>query len=116
MATLSFRLGIILAVLGVVFYTITGFEHWTSLFPTLFGIPIALCGKLTLQKPEKAVIFMHIAVVFAAILFLGSAGRLPSVDAFGIKGVALWVTTIITFVLMGAFVQSFIKARQAKKG
>jgi uncharacterized membrane protein YadS len=115
MATLSFRLGIVLAVLGVVFYTITGFEHWTSLFPTLFGVPIAICGKLTLQKPEKAMIYMHVAVVLAAVLFLGSAGRLPSVEGLGIKGVALWVTSIITFILMGAFVQSFLKARKAKK-
>lgn len=116
MAKLSFILGSALAVLGVLSYVIAGFESPTALIPTFLGLPIAVCGKLTLKKPEKAVIFMHIAVLFAAILFLGSASRIPTLEEFGsIKSVSIWVAAILSFILLGAFVQSFLKARQAKK-
>jgi hypothetical protein len=116
MAKLSLRLGIALVVLGVLSWVIAGFESPTALIPAFLGAPIAACGYFTIQKPEKSVIFMHIAVVLAAILFLGSASRIPSLDEFGsIKSVSIWTAAFISFVLIGAFVQSFLKARAAKK-
>jgi len=115
MAKLSFRLGLALVILGVLSWVIAGFESPTALIPAFLGAPIAVCGHLTLKKPEKAVIFMHISVVLAAILFLGSASRIPSLEEFGsIKSISIWAATFISFVLIGAFVQSFLKARMAK--
>lgn len=116
MAKLSFILGSALVVLGIVSYVVSGFYSPTALIPSFLGAPIAICGKLTLKKPEKAMIFMHIAVLFAALLFLGSASRIPSLDEFGsIKSISIWLSTILSFILLGAFVQSFLKARAAKK-
>jgi len=63
MAKLSFRLGLALVILGVLSWVIAGFESPTALIPAFLGAPIAVCGHLTLKKPEKAVIFMHISVV-----------------------------------------------------
>ena len=116
MAKLSLRLGIALVLLGLLSWVIAGFESPTALIPAFLGLPIAACGKLTLKNPEKSMIYMHIAVVCAAILFLGSASRIPTLDEFGsIKSVSIWAAAFISFVLIGAFVQSFLKARAAKK-
>ena len=116
MAKLSFILGTALVLIGVLSYVISGFYSATALIPSFLGLPIAVCGKLTLKKPEKAMIFMHIAVLFAALLFLGSASRIPTLEEFGsIKSVSIWLSAILSFILLGAFVQSFLKARAAKK-
>lgn len=116
MAKLSLRLGLLLALLGILSWVIAGFESPTALIPAFLGLPIAACGYFTLKKPEKSMLFMHIAVVLAAILFLGSASRIPSLDEFGsIKSVSIWTAAFISFILIGAFVQSFLKARMAKK-
>ena len=116
MAKLSLRLGIVLVVLGILSWVIAGFESPTALIPAFLGAPIAACGHFTLKNPGKSVIFMHIAVVLAALLFLGSASRIPSLGEFGsIKSVSIWSAAIISFILIGAFVQSFLKARAAKK-
>jgi hypothetical protein len=115
MAKLTLRLGLALVILGILSWVIAGFESPTALIPAFLGGPIAACGYFTLKKPEKAMIFMHIAVVLAVILFLGSASRIPTLDEFGsIKSVSIWVAAIISFILIGAFVQSFLKARAAK--
>jgi len=116
MAKLSLRLGIVLAAIGVLFWVITGFEHFTSLIPTGLGIPISICGFLSIKKPEKSVLYMHIAVVLAFILFLGAGRQVIYLEEFGtLKAAAIWPTFLISFFLIGAFVQSFLKARAAKK-
>jgi len=117
MAKLSIYLGGALCVIGVLGYVVTGMEHWTSLIPTILAAPIVVCGMLTAKTPEKAKFYMHIAVVCAFLIFGGSASRIPKLDDSSvIKAAAIWSATVVSFILLGFYIQSFIKARTAKEG
>jgi hypothetical protein len=116
MAKLSIYLGAALCVIGVLGYVITGMEHWTSLIPTLLAVPIIVCGVLTQKTPEKAKLYMHIAVVCAFLIFAGSVSRIPKLDDSSvIKAATIWSATLISFMLLGFYIQSFLKARMAKQ-
>lgn len=43
----------------------------TSFIPAFFGLPILIFGFLTLKFPAKKKVFMHIAVLFGILAFLG---------------------------------------------
>lgn len=115
MTTLTLRLGLALAMIGVASWAISGFGSPTALIPTGLGLPIAACAFLTQKRPHRAIIYMHIAVVFAVILFAGSASRIASMSSYGsIKSLSVLATTALSFVLIAAFVKSFVDARKAK--
>ena len=48
-----------------------GSKSFTSWIPSFIGLPILLAGVLTHQLPSKRKLFMHIAVVFGLLAFLG---------------------------------------------
>jgi hypothetical protein len=115
MSKISIFFGVLLTLLGVLAWVIAGFESPTALIPSFFGLPIAACGKLAAAKPEKSMLFMHIAVVLDVLLLIGAGMRIPKLEEFGsIKSVSIWATAVIAFVLLGLYVQSFIKARTNK--
>jgi len=116
MSKISIYIGGLLCVIGVLSYIFTGFEHPTALIPVALGALIALCGWLTQKQPEKAKIYMHIAVTLALVGFIGSAARIPKLEGFGnIKSVSIWSSSVLFFILAGLYVQSFIKARTNKE-
>lgn len=119
MYKITFFVGIVLSILGLISYSVTAFEHWTAAFPLILGLPIAYCGWACMQNPAKSKLYMHIALGCAAFLFVGSAVRLPSIGVHPDqtvlnKAVSLWLTTFLTFLLLGIYVQSFLKARLNK--
>ncbi|MDA3874090.1 MAG: hypothetical protein PF795_09025 [Kiritimatiellae bacterium] len=117
MTKLSIYIGGLLSLIGLISWTATGFESPTALIPAFIGAPIALFGWLTDKQPARRKIYMHIAVGLAIVGFLASASRIPTLEDFGdIKSVSIWTTCILCFILVGAFVQSFLKARTAKEG
>ena len=116
MYKITFYIGILLSVLGLVSFSAAGFEKesWTALLPLILGLPIAVCGKLSETQADKRKLLMHIAVGCAAILFIGSAMRIPKIDASPNevnKAVSIWGTAVLSFLLVGIFLQSFLKAR-----
>jgi hypothetical protein len=116
MTKLSITIGGLMSLMGLISWTAAGFESPTSLIPLFIGAPIALFGWLTEKQPERRKIYMHIAVGLAIVGFLASASRIPSLGEFGSnKSVSIWSMCILCFILIGAFVQSFLKARTAKE-
>ena len=116
MSKLSIYIGGVLSVIGVISWTAAGFESPTSLIPLFIGAPIAACGWATTAYPEKRKLLMHIAVGLAAAGFLASVSRIPTLDEFGSnKSVSIWSMTLLCFILLGAYGQSFLKARAEKK-
>jgi hypothetical protein len=117
MSKLSVTIGSMLCLLALFTFTIAGFarEAWTALIPLFVGLPIALCGLLTDKFPAKRKITMHIAVVLAFLGFAASASRIPKLGEFtSIKSISVWVMCLLCFLLLGAFIQSFVKARMPK--
>lgn len=111
--------GAVLSVLGLINYSISAFEHWTALFPLFFGAPIAYCGWVSDRQPEKRKLLMHVALGLALVLFLASGWRLftmePDPERKEMNKMSgLWVSLFLTFLLLGIYVQSFLKIRMER--
>lgn len=111
--------GLILIVLGIASYTMTGRTSFTALIPALFGaifVACALVGRNEAMRKHA----MHAAVAVGllgaiASLVRGIPGAMdggisrPAVQSQLVMGVLL-----VIYVVMG--VQSFIAARKARLG
>jgi hypothetical protein len=113
--------GAILAVIGGTGYQLTGSNHPTALIPFWIGLLLAICGILAL-KPERRMLFMHIAVTIGLLGFLGT---IPSVIeivkmAMGkvlphpIASEEKFATCVICLIFVAMCVRSFIAARRAR--
>ncbi len=63
--------GIIMILWGVATYVFTGMTSFTSLIPSIVGIPILGAGFLVRNYPNKKALFMHISSTFGLIAALG---------------------------------------------
>ena len=68
--------GIVLIVLGVVYFVLTGSAHPTALIPSGFGLLLLICGVLAIsENPKRIMLWMHIAVTIGLLGFLSTAIR-----------------------------------------
>jgi hypothetical protein len=112
--------GIILILLGVTSYTVTGRTSVTALIPAFFGVVLLVCAMIARSREAARKHAMHAAVAVGLIgalaaLAMGLRGALagnlskPSVMSQLAMGVLLLI-----YVALG--VQSFIAARKARLG
>ncbi len=116
-ATIAY--GIILISVGIIGYNVTGMVSITALIPAFLGIIILVCGILA-QKESRRKLFMHIALVFGLLGFLGTASALPSLltmlggEEVTRPGAVIGksVTAILSLIFLLIGVKSFIDARR----
>lgn len=124
MAKLTIVFGVLLIVLGVAGFMLTGSVHHSALIPAAFGLLLCLFGALaTTENPKKRMLWMHIAVTVGLLGFLGSAamvvlafvwadgGPFPVPAAVEAQGTMCGLCAIF----VGLCVRSFIAARRARK-
>ena len=114
---LTLLVGGALVVEGLGFYLGTGMTSMTSLIPAFFGIPLIAMSIMATRQPEKSHFWMHIAVVFGLLTFLGGL--------MGIKGLvsndlsASTVAQLLMIVIGGVYtfacIRSFTYARKARE-
>lgn len=66
--------GLKMSMLGIIFFGLT--DYITALFPVLFGVILVSSANLSIRKPEKNALAMHIAVltsVLCSMLGISSA-------------------------------------------
>lgn len=119
MTRLTFAIGGILTVVGIVAYVVTGAASVTALIPTFVGLLLLVCAVLA-RRPTLHRHSIHAALVIAV---LGAAGSLMNVVKLGDvfagtaqRPSAVVVSTImfvllVLYVIMG--VRSFIAARRS---
>ncbi|MEW6323334.1 MAG: hypothetical protein AB1635_19870 [Acidobacteriota bacterium] len=110
--------GIVLMLVGIASYWLTGRTSVTALIPGFFGM--ALVGLAFLTRSERARRHaMHAAVALALLGLLGTLGRLVPALAAGDLGrpavVAQLVMSLVLAVYVGLGVKSFIDARRARQ-
>ena len=71
MENISIKYGIFLVIWASVISWLSQSESFTSWIPALIGLPIFLFGWLSRINPSKKKVFMHFAVLFGLIAFLG---------------------------------------------
>ena len=123
MARLTLGFGLALIVLAFGFYGGTGWTHKTALIPAFPGLVLAICGGLTLAKPNARKHAMHVAVAIAALGFLAVLRAVPAFFTLLTGGSVDRPAAVIEQVLMGVIclvyvlfgVKSFIDARRARQ-
>lgn len=111
--------GLILIVLGIASYMMTGRTSVTALIPALFGAVLVICALVARNEAARKHA-MHAAVAIALIGALASLGRaVPAVmNGDGTRPAVLaqmaMAVLLIVYVTLG--VQSFIAARKARVG
>lgn len=87
----------------------------TSFIPAFFGLPILIFGFLTLKFPAKKKVFMHIAVLFGILAFLGGLDIMRNIGSLFDN---LWADLSKLMLLITGFsytylcIKSFIFARK----
>lgn len=123
MARVTRVTGIILIVLGAVYFFVTGAAHPTALIPTYFGLVLLVCGALANTTDNKRVaLWMHIAVTVGLVgcLFPGFRAVKAFVGSVALTPVKQTAATesLIMAVICGLFtafcVRSFIANRVAR--
>jgi fucose 4-O-acetylase-like acetyltransferase len=123
MAKITVLFGVLLIVLGVTSYLLTGHKFPTSLIPVAFGILLVTFGGLA-ETPEtrRRMLFMHIAVTVGLLGFLATAPALISaVQLFkgklfpypaAIEEKAAMSLLLLIYVVL--CVRSFVAARRSR--
>ncbi|MGQ0574755.1 MAG: hypothetical protein ACT4RN_11210 [Pseudonocardia sp.] len=123
MLRLTFVIGGVLVVLGIVAYAATGAASVTALIPAFVGIVLLVCGGIGSRSDAARKHAIHAALVVALVGALGSlmqVVRLGEVFAgTAARPAAVIVSTVmfvllVTYVVMG--VRSFVAARKARAG
>lgn len=118
MAKTTIGLSIILIVMGVIGWLVTGMASWTALIPSILGVVLLICGIIGLSRPK---IGIHIALVVALLGIIGTfmnVLKLGDLFAGTAERPAAVIVSTITFVLLIVYivagVRSFIAARRGK--
>jgi hypothetical protein len=118
---LSINTGVLLIILGIMSYILTGAASVTALIPAFFGLAFIGLGALGKKSDSMRKHSMHAALLLAILGLGGSFGGLMNVigmiggtqpERFGASvGQALMALICIFFLIAG--VKSFIDARKA---
>jgi hypothetical protein len=111
--------GLLLIVVGVASYTLTGRTSMTALIPAFIGAVLLICALLARRESARKHA-MHAAVAVGLLGGLASLGRgVPAALAGGASRpavIAQLVTGVLLLIYVALGVQSFIAARKARTG
>lgn len=123
MAKLAIGFGVVLIILGVASFILTGSTHPTSLIPVWFGIVLILCGVLAnTTDTRRRMLWMHIGVTISLLGFLfpgfmvikdwAAAHGAPLAHPAAVEEQAAMAIICLVFTVL--CVRSFIAARRSR--
>ncbi len=121
MSQLSQLVGVILMVLGVASYLLSGMASPTALIPAAFGLVLSMLGYYGRHESTRKTA-MHVAMVVAVVGLIGSASGLMALPALLTGGEVARPTAVIAQSVMAVVllwylvrgVQSFVAARASR--
>ncbi|MEW1981146.1 hypothetical protein AB0333_09490 [Citricoccus sp. NPDC079358] len=120
MPGITIGVGVLLIIVGVIAYFMSGATSWTALIPTILGVLILCGGLIGLKSPKIGV---HAGLVLALLGILGTSMnvlQLGALFAGEAERPAAVIASTVTFVLLVVYVvlgvRSFIRARRWKRG
>ena len=121
MASTTIAFGLVLLVLGLASYLLTGMVSVTALIPSAFGVMLALCGVIA-RDDRKRKHAMHGAVLIA---LLGFGGTVPGLMKIGsvLAGtserpaavIAQTIMAVLMLIYLAMAIRSLIAARAARR-
>ena len=118
METISIYYGLFLIVWGFSISFITQSNSITSFIPSFFGLPILMFGYLTLKFPNRKKVFMHVAVLFGTLAFLGGFDVMRNLNNLFENfwaDLSKFMLIVSGFLFTYLCVKSFIFARKARE-
>lgn len=123
MPKLSINIGIILIILGMVFYIVSGGVSITALIPAFFGVVFGGLGMLAKRNETMRKHAMHAALLLALLGLGGSFGGLTAIiSAIGgtlpdrpQAAISQAIMAVLCIIFLVAGIKSFVDARKAKK-
>ena len=121
MPSVTIALGVVLIILGLAGYFLTGAVSVTALIPAFFGLVLAVAGVIA-RDPGKRKHAMHFAAMVGLLGFLGSARGLAKIGAV-LAGqpverqnavIAQAIMAILMLIFTALCVRSFIQARRSR--
>lgn len=120
MASTTIAVGVVLIVLGLGSYFLTGGVSATALIPAAFGLVIAIAGLIA-RDERKRMHAMHGAVLVALIGFLGSVrglmgigGVIDGTAARPAAVIAQSIMAVLLLIYLVTAIRSFIAARRSR--
>ena len=115
-ANVTIGYGAFLIAWGIAVSVLSESNSITSFFPSMLGAPLLVSGVMTLRKPEKKKLWMHIAATFGLLCALGGT-RFFMVMGDGLDYAS--GSTLMLLLTGSAYttvcVRSFIAARKARE-
>lgn len=115
-ANVTIGYGAFLIAWGIAVSVLSESNSITSFFPSMLGAPLLVSGVMTLRKPEKKKLWMHIAATFGLLCALGGTRFFMVMD----DGLDYASGSTLMLLLTGSAyttvcVRSFIAARKARE-
>ena len=118
MPTATRLVGLVLMVLGIASYWLTGRTSVTALIPAFFGVVFVLLAYVARNEAARKHA-MHIAVALGLLGLLGVLARAVPAVADGQIGRPAVIAQLLTAAVLAYYVylgvQSFIAARRARR-
>ena len=119
MQSISILYGIFLILWGLLVNYISSSSSYTSLIPSIMGLPILFFSLLAVLFPTKIKIMMHIVVLFGLLIALGGLDVFRSIFSGNFLNLFWADLSKIMMLITGIFftflcVQSFRFARRNK--
>jgi hypothetical protein len=116
MASITILFGLLLTLLGLAGYFLTGTSSFTALIPAIFGLPLMVLGVLARNESARKHA-MHMASLIATLGFVGALVPLLRTPT-GVRSTVALTSQLTMVLLTGIFValcvRSFISARRAR--
>lgn len=123
MAKLTIVFGLVLILLGIFGFVVTGHHAPTALIPAIVGVILAALGALAnTEDAKKRMLYMHIAVTIGLLGFLGTVKSVVDYiemvngrqfpHPVAVEEKAAMAGVLLVFVIL--CVRSFISARRAR--
>ena len=118
MASITILFGVLLTLLGLWGYFLTGTSSVTALIPAIFGLPLLVLGFIARSESARK----HAMHAAAAVALVGCAGALFSLVRTPVEpraAVAVFsqvAMAVLTAVFVGLCVKSFIDVWRARAG
>ena len=125
MARVTYIFGVLLILVGLVGYFVTGSAHPTALIPTWFGLAMVVGGILAVSPSEgRRKLFMHINVTIGLVGLIGAIAS--ALHGYGharslgmdpdYKALAAQLTmAVLLLIYVNLCVRSFIQARRSRQ-
>jgi uncharacterized membrane protein HdeD (DUF308 family) len=125
MARVTYVFGVLLILVGLVGYFLTGSAHPTALIPTWFGLAMVVGGILAVSPSEsRRKLFMHINVTIGLVGLIGAIAsalhayghaRSLGIDPDYKAMIAQLTMAGLLLIYVNLCVRSFIQARRSRQ-